>query len=341
MTNRAKSRLSTTLKLSPETSQAGPQAGPELGDKSTNKVQAPTPSKPSQAGPELGDKNTGEVQAPTLSKPFSSSPPEPKPNAILNNPAKFTPASEVQTINITPLQPKIFLSQLYKPFGNIKQNASLSTKNTTEASGTSAPNSPKQRANDKAGSLPLKNQDEKPEAVGSKNASDSKLKSSGPTMNQNNKTTLPDQMGLKTPSSLPRGQGVTDKLNNFIKPPVNIGLTSLSVSKPQLAFLPINKKVSYQDSGSEEEDKMIQDGIKALQHRLQAPLEISAVAKSSAGCKERLCKEKVKTQQAKTRETIGSQGEKPAGLFLCYGFLYKFAFLNLIFYHESQGGTQV
>ena len=87
-------------------------------------------------------------------------------------------------------------------------------------------------------------------------------------------------------------------------------MTSLSASNPKLARYFNNEKVASQKSGSEE-DKMIQDGIIALQHRLQAPLQISAVAKSSAGCKERLCKEKLKTQQAKTRETISNQGEKP------------------------------
>lgn len=130
-------------------------------------------------------------------------------------------------------------------------------------------------------------------------------------MSQNNQTALPDQMNLKTPTILTHGQGVTNKLKNFIKAPVNIDGTSLNAPKPQLATFSTNDKVSNENSGSEKEDKMIQDGIIALQRKLQAPLQISAVAKSNAGCKERLCKEKVKTQQAKTRGTIGNEGEKP------------------------------
>lgn len=76
-----------------------------------------------------------------------------------------------------------------------------------------------------------------------------------------------------------------------------------------MAATSFSKNVASQQFSSQEEDKVIENGIKALQQRLQAPLEISAAAKSNAECGERLCKEKVKTQQAKAREIISNRGE--------------------------------
>lgn len=290
-TRKAKSRYSATLQPSPETS---------------------------HAGPELDDKNNDEVQVPMLPKPFTSTLPMPNLSFKLNNPAKFNPSWGVQTINISPLKPKVSLLQnihnlptsssvkVFKPFGGsiFSTNADLnSVKNATKANGSSTQTFDSERPLDNNVSLPTKNQDENQGVASSKNLNHTILKSSAFTIIKNNKTALP---GLKALSF----QGVTKNINNFIKAPIQNVATSLSASSPQLAAYSNNEKVASQKLVSEE-DKMIQDGITALQHRLQVPLQISAVAKSSAGCKERLCKEKVKTQQAKTRETISNQGEKP------------------------------
>ena len=71
----------------------------------------------------------------------------------------------------------------------------------------------------------------------------------------------------------------------------------------------LNKNSLSEQFTANNEDEMIEKGIKALQNRVQAPLEISAIAKSKPGCRHRLCKEKVKTQQAKARATIKNRGE--------------------------------
>ena len=244
-----------------------------------------------------------------LSKPLASLPAEHNQNDISNDQGKLTPSFDVQTINISPLKPKISLLNIYKPFvwSLTKQQLKSNATNTTKASTMSSQNFHNEQPPENPESLPLKNQDDEVTVVGLKNLSHLALKSVGHALSQNNKTL--DQKGLKTPSSLPRGQGVANKLNNFLKRPVNTGLSSLSGPKPQLAVGSANNKLVSQKYRSEEEDKLIREGIKALQQRLQAPVEISAVAKSNPGCGQRLCKEKVKTQQAKTRETIGNQGE--------------------------------
>ena len=346
-TRKVKSRYSATLQPSQETS---------------------------HTGPELDFKNNDEVQVPVLSKPFISSLLRPNLNFNLNDPAKFNPSSGVQTINISPLKPKVsliqninnlptssgpklddknngevqapvqskpFTSTLPRPnlnfnispfkptvsllpnvhnlptssssFGGsvVNPNADLNVNNATKATGLSAHTFDGERPYDNNVSLPSKSQDENQGVASSKNLNKTILKSSAFTIIQNNKTALPVQTGLKALSF----QGVTNSINNFLKAPTENGATSLSASNSQLSTYSNNEKFAGQKL-STEEDKMIEDGITALQHRLQAPLQISAVAKSSAGCKERLCKEKVKTQQAKTRETINNQGEKPLSVFL-------------------------
>lgn len=295
----------------------------------------------SHAGPESDDKSNSEVQVPVLSKPFTSTLP-----FKLNNPAKFNPTLDVQTLNISPLKPKVSLLQnfhmlptsssvkVFKPFGGsvVNPNADLGLKNATKATGLSAQTFDDERPRDGNVSLPSKNQDENQGVASSKNLNNTVLKSSASTMIQNNKTALPEQTGIKALSF----QDVTDNINNFIKAPIKTGVTSLSPSNPQVARYSNNEKVANQKSGSEE-DKMIQDGITALQHRLQAPLQISAVAKSSAGCKERLCKEKVKTQQAKTREIISSQGEMPLQLST---FVLIASLSTRIFHHDSSSSQK-
>ena len=267
-----------------------------------------------------------------LSKPFLSTPPKPNLNLMPDSAAKFTTSSGVQTLNISPLKPKVsplqYVNKLpissslkvYKPFGGsiIKQNANRNVKNSTATSGISTQTFRNEQSLEKSGSSAIKNHDGKPGVVATKDLNNSTLKS---TMRQNNKTSSSDQMDVKTPTLPSHGQGVTTKLNSFIKEPVNISMPSLSELKPKVSAFSL-KEVPRQTPGSEKEDKLIHDGIIALQHKLQAPLQISAVAKSDAGCKERLCKEKVKTQQAKTRGTIGNQGEKPKCLFCVFGRVF-------------------
>ena len=98
----------------------------------------------SHAGPEADDKSNSEVQVPVLSKPFTSTLP-----FKLNNPAKFNPTLDVQTLNISPLKPKVSLLQnfhmlptsssvkVFKPFGGsvVNLNADLGVKNATKATG--------------------------------------------------------------------------------------------------------------------------------------------------------------------------------------------------------------
>lgn len=275
------------------------------------------PSQTSIAGPELDSKNKGEVQAAELPKLFTI---KPDINFKLNNPAKFNPSSGLQTLNISPLKPKVSLLQninklptssslkVYKTFvgSRLSANAELNVKNSTALSAQTFDG---ERQPDNNVSLPLKNPDENPGVASFKNLNNTI---------QRNKT-FPEQTGLKASSF----QGVTNDINNFVKAPVNNRLASLSASNHQLAAYSNNEKVASQKSGSEE-DKMIQDGILALQHRLQAPLQISAVAKSNAGCKHRLCREKVKTQQAKTREIISNQGENHQKYFCVLSFTTSF-----------------
>lgn len=278
------------------------------------------PSQTSLAGPELDTKNKAEVGAAELSEPFTI---KPDLNFKLNNPAKFNPSSDLQTLNISPLKPKVSLLQninklptssnlkVYKPFvgSKLSPNANLNVKNSTAASALSAQTFGGERPPDNNVSLHLKNPDENPGVASSKNLNNTI---------QRNKT-FPEQTGLKASSF----QGVTNDINNFVKAPVNNRLASSSASNHQLAAYSNNEKVASQKSGSEE-DKLIQNGIMALQHRLQAPLQISAVAKSNAGCKQRLCREKVKTQQAKTRETISNQGENHYRYFCVITFTTSF-----------------
>ncbi|XP_022783752.1 uncharacterized protein LOC111324460 isoform X2 [Stylophora pistillata] len=156
-------------------------------------------------------------------------------------------------------------------------------------------------------SLPFKNQDDQISSVGSNNTQNSTLKLVGQPLIQRNRTSLLDQSGLKITSSLPRGQGVPSNLNKFIKRPIKIGLSYLNGTEIQSSLYPAGGRVISQNYRSKGEDNLIMEGIQALQHKLQAPVQISAVAKSNSACGQRLCKEKVKTQQAKTRETIGDQ----------------------------------
>lgn len=128
----------------------------------------------------------------------------------------------------------------------------------------------------------------------------------GVSANFPNDIKMKDQLKQNV-SKLPtaQDQGVTDKVGKFmLAPSVKMNLQSSSGFKPQATF------PSQQFISQNEDDKVIENGIKALQRKLQAPLEISAVAKSIPGCWRRLCKERPNTQQAKTRETIGNRGKE-------------------------------
>ena len=121
-----------------------------------------------------------------------------------------------------------------------------------------------------------------------------------------NSTKQPLQM---SDSLLPQKQSL---LTSSLEVPIASNFKTIVGSRPH-ALLSLDKKAASQTFVSVDEDKVIREGLKALQKKLQAPLEISAVAKSNPGCRERLCKEKVKTQQAKTRETIGNSGKEKTG----------------------------
>lgn len=177
----------------------------------------------------------------------------------------------------------------------------------TEASKTSSKSSQDKHLTKETESSPSKNQDDQILTVGAKNIHNFTLKSVGQTLVQKNRTSLLDQSGPSTPSSLPREQGVPIELNNFIKRPIKFGLSHLNGAELQSSLFPAGNRVNSQNYRSQGEDNLIMEGIEALKHRLQAPVHISAVAKSNPACGQRLCKEKVKTQEAKTRETIGDQ----------------------------------
>ncbi|XP_068723874.1 uncharacterized protein [Montipora capricornis] len=102
------------------------------------------------------------------------------------------------------------------------------------------------------------------------------------------------------PQTLRFSQGKSNKMPIKFKllRGVNRRLKDLSLSKNGLG----------QKFTAQGDDELIEKGLKALQNRVQAPLEISAVAKSKSGCGHRLCKEKVKTQHAKARAIIRNHG---------------------------------
>lgn len=226
----------------------------------------------------------------------------------LNDQPKLKQQFDMQNIEITPLKPKISLIKVFEPFvGSLTKSNST---NTTEASKTSSKSSQDKHLTKETESSPSKNQDDQILTVGAKNIHNFTLKSVGQTLVQKNRTSLLDQSGPNTPSSLPREQGVPIELNNFIKRPIKFGLSHLNGAELQSSLFLAGNRVNSQNYRSQGEDNLIMEGIEALKHRLQAPVHISAVAKSNPACGQRLCKEKVKTQEAKTRETIGDQGGK-------------------------------
>lgn len=265
----------------------------------------------SEAGVKLmSDKSNSNMEAPTISRP------KPTLNDILKNSA---PQSAVQTLNSSPLKlmenvilqnsqriPTSSSQKAVRPLGSsvINQNENINTKNTNEPAVVSAQNSHNEQQLQTTGSSTLKKENDKPKVV-LNNLDRPPLKQQA-TTGLANKPKIPGQKDLKAPGPLPSEH----KANNFIKAPGKVDLKPLSLAKPQVAASSFNKHAPSQQFSSQDEDKAIEYGIKALQQRLQAPLEISAVAKSKTGCGKRLCKEKVKTQQAKTRQNIDNRGKK-------------------------------
>ncbi|PFX29741.1 Pathogenesis-related leaf protein 4 [Stylophora pistillata] len=226
-------------------------------------------------------------------------------NNKLNDQPKLKQQFDMQNVEVTPLRPKISLIKVFEPFVGVLTKSN--TTNTTETPKTSSHSPQDKHLSKETESLPFKNQDDQISSVGSNNTQNSTLKLVGQPLIQRNRTSLLDQSGLKITSSLPRGQGVPSNLNKFIKRPIKIGLSYLNGTEIQSSLYPAGGRVISQNYRSKGEDNLIMEGIQALQHKLQAPVQISAVAKSNSACGQRLCKEKVKTQQAKTRETIGDQ----------------------------------
>ena len=182
-----------------------------------------------------------------------------------------------------------------RPFGIPLMNKNLNrynTHNTNEASVVSTQNFHHEQPLRTDGSKTLKVTGDEPNKALLKQSATERLR---------NKTSTVYQEDVKPPSPWP---------TNSIKAPEAANLTTLSANKLQVNSFFNMKNNPGQQFNSHEEDEVIEKGLKALQNRLQAPLEISAVAKSSAGCRHWLCKEKVRTQQAKTRENIGSRGKE-------------------------------
>ena len=264
---------------------------------------------------ELSDNSNSKMQASAISQQLTVLRPKPNLNDVLKNTSKVSPSLSVHVLNSSSLKPKEStvvrngertpissnvkaLALLGSPVINRKGNNNAN--NTNETFDISAQSLHNEHSLEAPGSSTLKDED---------NKLNKPLFKQQATVRVGNGTITPHQIDLKSPSPLPSGMGVNSSEGNLIKAPNKVNFKTMSASNPQVNSFPITKKIPIQQFSSQEEDKIIENGIKALQNRLQVPLEISAVAKSSAGCRHRLCKEKVKTQQAKTRENIDNQGK--------------------------------
>ena len=265
---------------------------------------------------ELSDNNNSKMQASTISQQLTVPRPKPNLNVILKSTSNFTPPLSVHALNSSTLKPKEStvvnngeqtpmsstvkpLALLGSPLVNKKVNNNANDTNQTSA--ISAQSLHNEHSLGTPGSSNLKDEG---------NRTNKPLFKQQATTRQGNGAKTPHQIDLKSPSPLPSGMGVNSSAGILNKAPNKVDFKVMSASNPQVNAFSINKNIPSQKfSSQEQEDKIIENGIKALQNRLQVPLEISAVAKSSAGCQHRLCKEKVKTQQAKTRENIDNRGK--------------------------------
>ena len=264
---------------------------------------------------ELSDNSNSKMHASTISQQLTVPRPKPNLNDMLKNTSKFSPSLSVHTLNSSSLKPKEStvvrngdrtpISSTVKPLALLRspvinRTGKNKANNTNETSDISAESSHNEHSIGAPGSSTLKDEDKKPNKP---------LFKQQATVRLGNGTKTPHQIDLKSPSTLPSGMGVNSSESNLIKASNKVNFKTMSASNPQVNSFSLNKNIASQQFSSQEEDKIIENGIKALQNRLQVPLEISAVAKSSAGCQHRLCKEKVKTQQAKTRGNIDNRGK--------------------------------
>ena len=278
-------------------------------------------SHPSTSSSELHYEENSKEKAPINSK----KPTKLQPKLSLNELLKLSPSAGLQSLislsSKTPKKP--FVTENNKgppkssslkavgPFGSLMLNQSVNlAKNLNEARVVSSYELGNKTATGTAMNLTRTNYKEN---EGLKTSHKSLLTQTHVSANLPNEVKMKDQL-KQNASGLPtaQDQGANDKVGNFTKaPPVKMNLQSLSGFKPQVTSSTLLlKTLPSQQFTTKDEDKVIENGIKALQRKLQAPLEISAVAKSIPGCGRRLCKERPNTQQAKTRETIGNRGKE-------------------------------
>lgn len=264
---------------------------------------------------ELRDNSNSKMQASTISQQLTVPRQKPNLNDISKNTSKFSPSLSVHALNSSSLKPKEStvvrngertpISSTVKPLALlgspvINRKGKNNANNTNETSDISAQSLHNEHSLGAPGISTLKDED---------NNSNKPLFKQQATVRLGNGTKTPHQIDLKSPSPLPSGMGMNSSEGNLIKASNKVNFKTMSASNPQVNSFSLNKNIPNRQFSSQEEDKIIENGIKALQNRLQVPLEISAVAKSSAGCQHRLCKEKVKTQQAKTRGNIDNRGK--------------------------------
>lgn len=287
---------------------------------------ASSSSHPSTSSSQLLYKENSKKQAPMNSKQPITFLSKPNLNELLKSEEKLSPSVGLQSLisvsSKTPKQPfvsennqgppKLSSLKAVRPMGRLMLNHSVNLpKNLNESLVVSSP---------ELDNKTMTWTDMKFTKTGYKEKSGWKISDkSFPTQFPTQSANFPNDIKMKdqlkqNSSRLPtaQDQGVTDKAGKFLlAPPVKMNLPSSSGFKPQVTSPSLwLKTFPSQQLISQNEDKVIENGIKALQRKLQAPLEISAVAKSIPGCGRRLCKERPNTQQAKTRETIGNRGKE-------------------------------
>ena len=285
---------------------------------------ASSSSHPSTSSSDLHYKENSKKQAPMNSKQSIAFQSKPNLNELLKAEEKLSPSVDLQSLisvssktrkkpfvsenNQGP--PKLSSLKAVRPIGRLMLNQSVNlAKNLNESRVVSSHELDNKTMTETDMNLTKTNYKEK---SGWKISHKFLPTQTNFSANFPNDITMTDQL-KQNASRMPtdQDQGVTDEAGKFmLAPPVKMNLQSSSSFKPQVTSPSLWLKTFPSQQFSQNEDKVIENGIKALQRKLQAPLEISAVAKSIPGCGRRLCKESPNTQQAKTRETIGNRGKE-------------------------------
>ena len=286
---------------------------------------APSSSDPSTSSSELHYKENSRKQAPMTSKQPITFQSKPNLNELLKAKENLSPSARLQSLlfvsSKTPKQPfvsennqgppKLSSLKAVRPIGRLMLNQSVNlARNLNESRVVSS---------HELDNKTMTGTDMNFTKTSYKEKSGWKVSHKFLPTQTGVSANFPDDIKMndhlkQNASRLPTAQDqvVIDKAGKFmLAPPVNMNLQSSSGFKPQVTSPSLwLKTFPSQQLISQNEDKVIENGIKALQRKLQAPLEISAVAKSIPGCGRRLCKERPNTQQAKTRETIGNRGKE-------------------------------